>query len=1033
MVDYFEEHWLELWLYTGLLSAFDETTITGGWLPGAGWTNMTNQVRGDITLDLTEQTRGWKASWRVNNESRATWDEGRPFAIVHKHWYASSGYGARALFMWGYLPGEGAQTMDRYGVQTGTRAGSYADKWTRTPTPSLQFGRLNLMTGAQFDAAKSVAPLATPSAEVQFREYVSQAVVDGTMGNDQNADTAVVSTLVAALALPSTLGNTVQNISNGVGFRPVPRIRRLFIGRTSHVVGAGGQTAFVEITCHAMHINWDFETPAAIPAFNEVAAGSPYPATISNSFVGTAFVAGAGVGGSQSFRVRLKNQASSAHPENGPYIQWNTGSGWVRLPAKLTFSIRAASTNPVNADYSVGRTVHVTLKQASPAENAKDEIDIVLTDQYVDYSLTLDSVGTYGGVMMRFGAKVNGVNGADMLWELDNLRVTFGFNDLEHAKVADSSRFTIAFDDGIGGERRVNLFNDSLLPDEWIIKPEETMIIADDGQVFAARFTAGEKTVVSLRARTLTQPNLWFGPLSAARLKTEFTTNPSRVDYDDVTNVHDQVEEVIFSGLNWTIGANPQAIVRDAPVSTGGFTTEDYPRLGLLTSSAFGSSYWTYNLQAYVAPTLAFDIGTTDPSLVVSDGDHYENNVIVQVDNELIQCGLNLQGALRVTTRGYNPAGAPFAIGHPNGPAAHLAGAQVIPWRNNVAQIGKLVSDVEIRRRAGLSRILDGKVLYSNEIAPPSPFPDFERTAGGYWKVYGFYSNAAGDVVKVPSPGGVPYVEARWLVNIVAHMEPYGGVLQRGKFNEIVARQYSPAASASGAYQSRQVAYLADMVGYLLVVHGGVPDFKYFWPFSGVSVDAVSVAPSMLSQVIDNVCQNSDFRVMVDGYGVCTLVPRPSSPWFRPSVPTATWGLADLRDVGTLTWVNRNRVAQVKLVARDVAGMRVHAVRYPDIAGTVGEIREIKDILVSGIDQARDFARAAYRQANGRRTPPVVTGYVPDIKLYDRHVINLPGLDPGGGSIGVNTYVTGVRIVWSEVASGSHRWRTTISLQELTL
>jgi hypothetical protein len=111
MVERDEEHYYEIWRYDGASNLFDESAITSGYLPSTAglWTDVTSSVTGDITIDCSYAARGYKVTFTVLYENRALWDEGKPLAIVHQHWTGTSGLGARALLLWGFLGPEGIQ------------------------------------------------------------------------------------------------------------------------------------------------------------------------------------------------------------------------------------------------------------------------------------------------------------------------------------------------------------------------------------------------------------------------------------------------------------------------------------------------------------------------------------------------------------------------------------------------------------------------------------------------------------------------------------------------------------------------------------------------------------------------------------------------------------------------------------------------------------------------------------------------------------------------------------------------------------
>ncbi len=1026
----FEDHNVEVWRYDGDMALFNWSLLVPGWLPNPGpWVDVTNQVQRTMQWTHTRSVvSGPKLDITIFNESRIAWLEGKPVVLVAQHW-ADGVLGAREVVMWGYLQGEGEQEFDyKTGVQRGKRSVGVAVEWTNIPIPALTFGRPNLMAGATFDASKSVAILPSNqlSQEAHYGEFISQSTADGSMGIDGNPDTVVVSNLLAQLEPNAVLGDTVQLI--GGEWLPVPRILRAYFDQPWGTdTGEGGTCGFIELACHAHHITWgNMENPAAVPAFYETDVGSPYPAVINNAFIDTDFEAGQGRNGGQALYVRFKNQSASAHPENGPYIQWNTSSNWRNYPAKLTFWVKARFAG------SVGKSLWVQLKPAAPDENTTQEVHLILTDQYVKYTLNIDSLGRYGGVMMRFRSEINGVASQDMIWLLDDLTITVGYSDQLHSDHT-GSRFTIAWDNGHGTEGRHVLYFDRMADAGWSIPPEGTIIVANDANALRARFNPGDIQVITMRNKA---PLWWFGPLTGARLKTQFGNNPSRVDYDNDAGTNNTIEELLFSGLNWdAYGGNPSAIRRNSPVSTGAFVQEDYPRFGVNTQSS-GPSYFTYDLGEFIPPTLGVTLTQTGLLAQTTNGDYYGQVGVMQIDDEMISYVANDDGALTLSQRGFNPFGAPFGFGHPNGPIAHNNGARVYPVLNNVKQTGHRVADVSIFRRAGTAKIRDGKVLYSNAANPGSPSPNFERTVGGDWKVFSFFSNGSSESVTVTSPEP-KFVQARWLSVIIANMEPHPvyGDPQRGKFNEVTARPYFPGASGEGNYRGRQVSRLHEAVGHLMVVWGGVPLTKFTVDPSvqNVPMDFTSIAPNMLTTILEQLLSSASLMIVTDGYGAVRLTPSPESAFFVDPQIANVWGLGSYRANPAARWTKRQQVSQVVAVGREVAAMRTHRVAYPDIAARRGRVLEIKDVTVLGIDQLRDFARAKYRQANAQRTPPTTTGYVPGLAVLQRNLVDLGDLDLGGQMVGVNVYVNGYVVRVTPGAQGSTLWRTDLDQAELMI
>lgn len=1018
-----EEHWLSVWRFDGTLP-LDESVMLESWLPttGAGWVDVSASVVRPVVLNHRPQDRGWSVQLTHRNESRLDWPEGRPVAFVGQHWFDGV-YGARELICWGFLQGEGTSTLRRDGTQVATRTVAYGKEWDRRAVPAMQVGRPNLMLAATFDADKSVAPLATPEAEIAYGEYASPpADVTGAAAIDGLADTVAVSALVADAAPATAYGNTVAD------GRPVPRVAAIYGGRSSTVIGAGDETIFFVLACRARHITWgDFADRAAVPGFHEEEAGPTYPAEKNTTLRNTFFAVGGGRNGGTSLRVRCKSGVA-ADPTMRIGIQWNTQSSWVGLPALLSFWIKAGAGEPA----SVGKLVRATAKQADPQSGAGTVLVVGLTAEYRRYQVPLDSLGNYGGVMLRFQNEAGEVASSDCVFELSEVEVLVGYSDELHA-VATNRRFHFAYDNGLGTSAYVRVAWD-LLPADWTIPPGGAVIVADDGNAFRAKFDPGELQVASLRAKA---PAFYLAPGGAQRLKTSFAQNTVGLGYDAPAGGGILIEEVLCSGLSWTQGANPQMLRRQSPLLTGAFVAEDYPTLAIDPADAFGPSYWTYQLAAYAPPALVADLAADGLVALVESVEAYPESTvapgiwIVQVQDELIRYTSTEEGLLVLHTRGWNPSGPPFTSG-PGAPAFHPEGTPVYPWRSGARQIGHLVADVEIRRLAGTARILDAVLLASNEVNPASPAPDFELTAGGVWQVFGRIQNMQGEVATVTAPNGL-YVEARWLCLRVNRMEYRSGDAQRGKVNEIVARAHYPGATSAAGYRSRLVGTVADLVGYLLVQHGGVAAARYLPGTAAVPIEALPLARGTLGAALDAATRLGGLATYADGHGRARLVPTPASPFFTPGAPTRTWTVADLREEVGVRWRSRASVAQVQLVAREVGGLRTHVLRFPQVAGRRGGILEAKDVTVANIEQARAHTRALYYQGNAQRTPPVVTGHVPGLALFDRHVVSLPDADLGGQIVGVNCYVTGFSITVGAGPQGSTTWRTAIDLEELAL
>jgi hypothetical protein len=258
------------------------------------------------------------------------------------------------------------------------------------------------------------------------------------------------------------------------------------------------------------------------------------------------------------------------------------------------------------------------------------------------------------------------------------------------------------------------------------------------------------------------------------------------------------------------------------------------------------------------------------------------------------------------------------------------------------------------------------------------------------------------------------------------------GAQQRAKVNEIGARQYLPG-GGDGRYTSHTAGTADAVIGHVLIQHGGMPYTKYLRSFSStVPVGDLSLSEGMVGGMVQSVADAALLRVWTDGLGYAHVAPDPFSPYYDGRVPVFAWNRSHFWDDPQIEYSEGNKVAQVRVIARDAYSLRWYDEVYPAVPLPYGEIVMIKDLIVPNKQAARDRAKRQFYASGSLRSIRIPTGAVPFLQPWDRHTVTLPGIDLGGGAENVNYYVAGYDIDISRERWGLN-WRTSIDMQELPM
>lgn len=1004
----------------------DETTIPDiSWLPsGPTWVDATGEVLLSASAEVAHDEIGTEITFTVADESRLVWADDLAVAVVARHWFPSSfAYGNWHLAGWGYLDGSDRQTL-RLGLdQTGQRRATYAGYWGKSRVDAVRLGRRNLATSATIVAA---SPALFDVQSESPIEYVSADNVNPPKVLDGKADTPSIADVIADPAVP-TLGDT-----------SVPRFLRAY-GPFTPGVAAGGEPRFVELWCGHLVTPWG-TTWSGIPGMYQ--EGTPAvrdePGHLKTEVVTYP-------DGAKGFRVTTYANAS---PTANTWIQWIVG-GNVGVPMRVSLEIKAAST------FSIGKTIHsLSIGDASQQHTQRQETQLALSQEWQKYEFVFEADQHSPGAKVEITTGLGESRGGDLLYELRNLRVEEGYSDNTHAIANSSKRLFLCGDNGMGGQfcQRIE-FDLTANQEEWKIPAFGSIVIADDIPTFKRRFGDTGKTVLQLKGR---QPGWFFAP-GVGRMKLAYATDPNRTNYNDPSL--ELVEEANFT----TFGYTAQQAVRKGtgavgdPIGTGAWTTEDFPHVGLLPTGGYGAAYWWLDLGAYQAPKLRQALTTTSTRVPVDDIDAYTDSGLGTIDAERFWWIGKDGDSLLVHQRAISGTTA----------AAHDAGASVVPdaysgtYQNvGLPQRGWNVDQISIRRKPSRDdgrggrippAILAGAVLVSNQVAPGDP-----STGGARWERHpdwhliqrfsareGNWDIITVDIAKLI---GGPF-EMRHVVFVVDQMGRANGIPQRAKVNEIQVFEAQLSAGTAGRFAGKNASDLGGALGWLLVNKAGMPASKVrIAPKRGSDDDGsllnaidtppigdLPIAPTTAAQAIQALAASGFLRVWLDAANNATIDAAPTNANYTPTQPYFVLDESNLTGDISLTWSAAHQTAQVQVSAREAASLRTYSASYPGSrAASLGDVAQIRDVLIRTSSDVYATAEAEFRARNARRQLAVTMGAVPWCEVGQRWLLSSSAIDLGGQGQGVNFAVASYRIAIG-VDEGGISWQSSISLQELAL
>jgi hypothetical protein len=968
----------------------DEAPILPGWLPsGPDWADVTLQTDAEEELGFTQDGRGYTLTFTVRDLNRDDWPDDAAVCLTARHWDGTGGWSPWDLVTWGYILGDGSQRKPALSGAVGTIRVGYAQFWDKAQVPALRYGRPNLATTATLVASSPV--LADPLAEVGI-EYISQADCGATNLTDENIDTVAVLDVVAGKSRP-VLGNVTA-----------PVIQRTY-GSFTRGIAPGGQPRFIELAySNDLAAGWgNFQNDGTIPALFE-GNGTPFR---NDDTVHTYTEAETAAPGNRVYVIEAK--AQPAHPNQMQGIQWNFGSLGKR-PLRVAFRYKAWETG------SIGKTIHVTHDTGAVLQ---------LTAQWQDYDVELDGAKNLHDTLV-FRLQGGDNNSPELttrtLFAFDDFHLYVGYSDMENQK--DSGyKLSLAIDDGAGHEwvRRIAWDIDGNT-EEWIIPPKQTVIITDNIAAFKAKFNPGSSQVWQLGTLFPQWYFGWEGGAAKGRIKLCYATSHVTDDYDhpDLITVHEVNFAVANGGAPWQ---EYQALARQSPLLTGLLSPEEHPRTGLMVG-AYGTAHWWLDLGAYKPTYLTVAVAAGATSLNVDDPDEFppSGEAVIAGDTFAYtgKSGRTLTGVSGV-------------LAHDPGQAT----GSVVPKIGGVLQTAPLVDLVELRRKPGKCQILAGAVLYSDRLAPTDPsVPDtagakWERQAD--WELFNRWTFRQGDpdVITCYPPPPNAWVQMRHLCIVIDEMAQVGGIDQRAKLNEVVVRKYAP--GSGEGFAGTQAGDLGRVLASLAAVRAGVPASKVFIvAATPPPIHDLAITPTTAGGALQSVAKLGLLQVRLDRWNRAYVDWQPNTAHFDRPEADWQWALADLRAEPTGDWAEAHQCSQVRVSAKELATYRLHEVLYPPLARPLGAIVELRDIIINTADDALTIARAEDRRANHRRTLALVAQACPWLEVHQRHILDLPGLDAGGGWSGRNVYVESFSVS-VKLVDGVPVWATTIATRELSV
>jgi hypothetical protein len=988
-----------LWRYAGDITLFDPNGIGVGFLPvGPGWEEVT-EASGGAGASFAHDGTGGTITFTVLGYRRDEWPDDQPVALVGR-WWDGLAYSAWRTVGWGYTTGAGRTRRGADGIVRFDVSASIVGRWDQLPVPGIAFGRANLATGAT--PGYSAPALVNPE-ELVPQEYAYQDDTGPEKAIDGNVDTVAAAETLA----------TTQRLEYGSFDHP--RIASFF-GPHDRGVAVGGIARFIQLAYTHNGTPWGVTWTSIPPMYNAV-AGEGKPALREDDKIATQVATYPD--GRKAFRVRNKQ---SSDPKRDTWIQWRVLSSRVNVPMRVSLELKASSTSGIGKRLQLG----VTTSASVGAQGFSTVVELGVDWQI--FVFDWDSSTDYGGATMSIKTTPGELVAGDFYYDLSNFRVLYGWNHDEWSKRNGYKSLYLGLDDGLGHEKWQRISWELAPGGNWSIAPESTVVIADDAATLKANHAIGRSTVFQLKNAY----KWWHFEPDVGRMKLALMNQPPDPNNIDALPAGAIViEDINFAtnGLSWL---PTQAMVRKNPWGTGGFVADDYPGVGL--GEQIGAGWWTYDLGAFTPPVLQEPAAVGDTVLWVSGTRPFQGTGTVRIQAEDLAYTAKEEGALVLAS--------PVATAHAAGlPVVPLTDGKVGPGSS--PQIAKTWDYLELRRREGVPPLRDG-VIFGSKLANPG-----DPSAGGarwerhpdWFPIHRFRDNQAA-VIAVHAPGN-PTNSGVWVwadqlrhVGIavdVMHPDDLGRP-QHPMLNELIVSEWVPESGAGGAYDSPDSGDLAGMIGHLLVKYAGLAAAKYLPAIPAIPLGTLTVTPTTVAQAVSSVAQRQLARLWVDGLGFAHLTAAPNSLLF--DAQDVTWEWTEQNCWGPVPDGDReaaHNVAQVVIYAREPGTLRHHTIAYPSVRLPLGSVLELKDVVVSSRRQGEDFAAAAFRDANARRSLTIQAGACPWIAPFQRHLVNLPSLDPSGEWTGVNMYVAGYTMKFAAIAGGGVVCRTAITLREMAL
>lgn len=987
-------HRFQVWRAVGNLSVEDEGLIVGSWVPtGPNWSDVTSLIdmRSQITIKANNTI-----TFRVRSLDRSAWPDDRAVAIVAQHWDGSA-FCPWYVVGWGFIRGNGNQEIERFN-QFGEVTLSYIERFAMYPTRPVRFGSRDIAVSGSIAGESTV--LASPAVESPL-EYISQADVSGVSLIDGKVNTVAIADVIADPARPV------------MGESQVPRILRFGAHRTTRGIGDGGEPIWIEVWVGWNAIPWG-TTWVGVPDMYNTSSGEGLPAIRDDAHVQTTIQ---DYGTYKAFRAVLKQDANF-NAEG--WLQWILG-GSPGLPFRVELEMRAIDA------YTASQPLLLTVTTSDPAGSSRQQIDALrLSTSWQFYGFDFDDSGNYGGAKLSIKAFKGSLQASAMTYEIRNFKILFGFDS---AVYSSTEALYLALDDGAGHERWLRVAWNLEKSGRVRIPPYKTLIFTDDIATFKNRYDPGDSQIYQIRDQF---PEFFFGP-NVGRVRLVYGGNPPNLnDIDTFPGSYTMLDQIDFVTRPDLVWQPSEGMVRLSPMGTGDLVVEPFPRPGM--DQQFGSAFWWVDLGAYVPATLDRDIPIGTKYIPVSDPSKYAISGSVRIGAE------NITYTSKDGEYLYAPAGTT---------AAHSQNDAVIPRLDGNAntgtnnRTGPLVARVMLRRKVGTPYPESGVVLYSNLASPRDP-SDALNVVGSKWENHpdweklGRFAGNTSDVIDMvpplaPVPGGsANVIQARHWCVVIDRMRRYNNVAQRAKLNEFIIMEYNPDSGTSGAYTGTGATDYTGAVGHILVTYANLPANKYIPIMGQTPLGDVSIPASTVQAALASLLSNQYLAAYNDPMNNIYMGGVPGSHLYNPGGVTWTWTPANIKGRRMSgAWDEGHKVSKVTVWAIEPATFRHYTFQYPEVGYVLGKAIEVKDAYITSRDQGRNMARAIFLISNARGKMGIIADAAPWVRLYQRHVVNIPGLDAGGAWDGLSMYVSDYTITIGMNERGRVEWNTSIQLAEL--